>query len=158
MSARLSGRRFAAYGAGALLSAIGADALFVEPHHPVAEHVEIRLSRLPDSFHGFRIAQITDIHFGPYLGKAGVEEAVRIARSFRPDLLTLTGDFVSPPFGQPFGPAGAHHTEPCADVLASWKGVPMVAILGNHDHWNDPAIVAGALGAAAIGLFRTDTI
>ncbi len=157
MSPRLSRRRFAAYGAAALLSATGAEALFLEPHHPVAEHVEIRLSRLPHSFHGFRIAQITDIHFGPYMGKAGVEEAVRIARSFRPHLLTLTGDFVSPPFGQPFGPAGARHTEPCADVLASWKGVPMVAILGNHDHWNDAAIVAGALVDRGIRVLRNES-
>ena len=157
MSPRLSRRRFVAYGAAALVSATGADALLVEPHHPVAEHVEVRLSRLPESFHGFRIAQITDIHFGPYMGKAGVEEAVRIARAFRPDLLTLTGDFVSPPFGQPFGPAGAHHAEPCADVLASWKGVPMVAILGNHDHWNGADIVAGALVDRGIRLLRNES-
>jgi predicted MPP superfamily phosphohydrolase len=91
------------------------------------------------------------------MGKAGVEEAVRIARSFRPDLLTLTGDFVSPPFGQPFGPAGAHHAEPCADVLASWKGVPMVATLGNHDHWNDAAIVAGALVDRGIRVLRNES-
>jgi len=157
MSPRLSRRRFVAYGAAALVSATGADALLVEPHHPVAEHVEVRLSRLPDSFHGFRIAQITDIHFGPYMGKAGVEEAVRIARAFRPDLLTLTGDFVSPPFGQSFGPAGAHHAEPCADVLASWKGVPMVAILGNHDHWNGADIVAGGLEDRGIRLLRNQS-
>jgi predicted MPP superfamily phosphohydrolase len=157
MSPQLSRRRFAAYGAAALLSATGAHALWLEPHHPVAEHVEIRLSRLPDSFHGFRIAQITDIHFGPYMGKSGVEEAVRIARSFRPDLLTLTGDFVSPPFGQPVGPAGAQHAEPCADALASWKGVPMVAILGNHDHWNGPDIVAGALVDRGIRVLRNES-
>jgi predicted MPP superfamily phosphohydrolase len=157
MSPRLSRRRFATYGAAALLSATGAHALWLEPHHPVAEHVEIRLSRLPDSFHGFRIAQITDIHFGPYMGKSGVEEAVRIARSFRPDLLTLTGDFVSPPFGQHVGPAGAQHAEPCADVLASWKGVPMVAILGNHDHWNGPDIVAGALVDRGIRVLRNES-
>src|SRR6202049_3286767 len=91
------------------------------------------------------------------MGKTGVEEAVRIARSFRPDLLTLTGDFVSPPFGQPFGPAGAHHAEACADVLASWKGVPMVAILGNHDHWNGADIVAGALVDRGIRLLRNES-
>jgi uncharacterized protein len=158
MSPRLSRRHFAAYGAAALLSATGAQALLLEPHHPVAEHVEIRLSRLPDSFHGFRIAQITDIHFGPYMGRSGVEEAVRIARSFRPDLLALTGDFVSAPFGQPVGPAGAQHAEPCADVLASWKGVPMVAILGNHDHWNGPDIVAGALVDRGIRVLRNESI
>src|SRR5260370_34867173 len=121
MSPPISRRRFAAYGGAALLSAASAEALLVEPHHPVAEHVEIRLSSLPDSFHGFRIAQITDIHFGPYLGKAGVEEAVRIARSFRPDLLTLTQDFGSSPLGHPFVAARAHHTKPGTEWCAGWK-------------------------------------
>ena len=157
MSPRLSRRRFVAYGAAALVGATGLDALFAEPHHPVAEHVGVKLSRIPDSFHGFRIAQITDIHFGPYMGRTGVERAVRIAQSFRPDLLVLTGDFVSPPFGQSFGPAGAHHAEPCAHVLASWKGVPMVAILGNHDHWNGADIVAGALADRGIRVLRNES-
>ena len=71
MSPRLSRRRFVAYGAAALVSAIGAEALFVEPHHPVAEYVEVRLSRLSDSFHVFRIAQITDITLAPTWEKLG---------------------------------------------------------------------------------------
>ncbi len=137
-----------------LAGAATVDGFFIEPSHPVAERREIRLSRLPESFAGFRIAQITDIHFGPYMGEAGVQRAVRLAQEFRPDLVLLTGDFVSHPFGRGNGPAGARHAEPCADVFARWKNVPMVAVLGNHDWWNGPEIVAGALADRGIKVLR----
>jgi uncharacterized protein len=158
MSPRISRRQFVVYGAAALASVAAVDGFLREPHHPVVEHIEIRLSRLPEAFHGFRIAQITDIHFGPYMGRKGVERAVRIAQSLRPDLLVLTGDFVSHPFHRRNGPTGARYAEPCADVLASWKGVPMVAILGNHDHWNGPEIVAGALADRGIRVLRNESL
>ena len=84
-----------------------ADVLFVEPRTVAIERVNIKLDRLPAAFHGFRIAQISDIHFGPYMGRAGVQRAVDIARKFRPDLVVLTGDFVSHPFRKPNRPQGA---------------------------------------------------
>jgi uncharacterized protein len=147
-------RRFLGYGLATLAGAAAIDGFLIEPGHPVAERREIRLRRLPESFAGFRIAQITDIHFGPYMGKHGVERGVRLAREFNPDLLVLTGDFVSHPLGQDYGPAGAHHAEPCADVFATWKGVPIAAVLGNHDWWNGPEIVAGALVDRGIKVMR----
>jgi predicted MPP superfamily phosphohydrolase len=158
MPSRVTRRRFLAYGTAALASAAAVDGFLLEPHRPVAEQVEIRLSRLPESFHGFRIAQISDIHFGPYMGRAGVEAAIRLAQTFRPDLVALTGDFVSHPFGHSNGQGGALFAEPCADVLSSWKGVSMVAILGNHDHWNDPEIVARALAERGIRVLRNQSL
>ena len=56
-------------GASAVASIGCADALFLEPKNLVSEHLDIRLTRLPEEFHGFRIAQISDIHFGPYMEK-----------------------------------------------------------------------------------------
>jgi len=50
----------------------------------------IQLARLPEAFEGFRIAQITDIHFGPYMDEPGLERAVRLAQEFR------SFDFLSP--------------------------------------------------------------
>jgi uncharacterized protein len=145
-------------GASAVAAIGSADALFLEPKKLVSDHIDIKLARLPDEFHGFRIAQISDVHFGPYMGKAGLERALQLAESFRPDLLVLTGDFVSHPFGQSNGARGAHYAEPCADVLASVRGVPVLAVLGNHDHWNSAAFVEGALQDRGIPVLRNRSI
>jgi predicted MPP superfamily phosphohydrolase len=144
----LTRRRFLSrflIGASAVAAIGSADALFLEPRNLVSEHIDIRLKRLQEEFRGFRIAQISDVHFGPYMGKSGLERALQLAQSFQPDLLALTGDFVSHPFGGSNGPRRAHYAEACADVLAAVKGFPVIAILGNHDHWNNAAIVEGAL-------------
>src|SRR6266849_244458 len=116
-------RRFL-IGASAVAAIGAADGLFLEPRNLVAEHVNVRLSRLPEAFHGFRIAQISDVHFGPYMGKADLERAVQLAQSFRPDLLALTGDFVSHPFFGGNGPRGARHAEPCAEVCRKSPASP----------------------------------
>jgi uncharacterized protein len=140
----------------AALAAAGltVEGFFHEPQHPVTESIQVRLTRLPKEFHGFRIAQITDIHFGPYMDQARLEQSVRLAQAFQPDLVALTGDFVSHPFHQRNGLEGARNAEPCADVFARWKEVPVIAVLGNHDHWNNADMVAGALAERGIRVLR----
>jgi predicted MPP superfamily phosphohydrolase len=145
-------------GAGFLAAVGAADVLFVEPRTVAIERVNIKLARLPEAFHGFRIAQISDIHFGPYMGRAGVQRAVDIARRFSPDLVVLTGDFVSHAFHKPNGPDGARFAEPCADVLAAMKEIPKIAVLGNHDHWTDPNFVEGALNDRGIAVLRNSAV
>jgi len=131
------------------------EGFFREPRHPVPEHITVQLARLPEAFEGFRIAQITDIHFGPYMDQPGLERAVRLAQDFHPDLVALTGDFVSHALGQRNGPQGARNAEPCADVFARWKGAPpMIAVLGNHDHWNGADIVTASLRERGIIVLR----
>lgn len=143
-------------GGSAVAVVAATDAVFIEPKNLVAERVNIKLDRLPEAFSGFRIAQISDIHCGPYMGKAGVERAVELARTFKPDLLVITGDFVSHPFGKSNGPEGARQVEPCAEVLSAIKDFPTVAILGNHDHWNSAKIVTGALRDCGIKVLRNE--
>jgi len=145
-------------GASAVAAVSGIDGFLVEPKNLVAERVAVHLKRLPEEFDGFRIAQISDLHFGPYMGRAGVEKAVRLADTFRPDLVALTGDFVSHPFRKPNGPAGARHAEPCADVLATIKAPQTLAILGNHDHWNDADIVHDVLKERGINVLCNQAI
>lgn len=145
--------------AGAASAAAGlgiADGFFIEPKRPIGRRVDIHLKRLPEEFHGFRIAQISDIHFGPYMGRAGLERVLSVARPFNPDLVVLTGDFVSHSLARPHGAEGARNAEPCADVLVQWRTSPLAAVLGNHDHWNDPQIVSGALRERHIRLLTNE--
>lgn len=144
---------------GSVVAAAGAiDGFFIEPRDVVAERIDITVPRLPEEFHNFRIAQISDIHFGPYMSKAGVERAVRLAQTFNPDLVILTGDFTSHPFRKPNGMEGARFAEPCADALVTMRKVPQIAILGNHDHWNNANIVEGALKERGIEVLRNRSL
>jgi len=145
-------------GTSAIAAGAASDAVFLEPKNLVADRIDIRLNRLPQEFHGFRIAQISDVHFGPYMGRPALQRAVQLAESFRPHLLALTGDFVSHPFGGPNGPRGAHYAEPCAEVLSTISGMPILAILGNHDHWNGAHIVEGALQDRGITVLRNRAV
>jgi uncharacterized protein len=145
-------------GAAGLTATAALDGFLIEPHTPVVDKISISLPRLPEAFNEFRIALLGDMHFGPYAGKTQVERAVRLALAQQPDLTILCGDFVSHPFLGHNGPQGALHAEPCAEVLQQLTGAPVVSILGNHDHWNGPDIVADALQRHGLGLLRNQSL
>jgi uncharacterized protein len=145
-------------GTASLGFAVAMDGIVIAPHIPVVERVSVFLPRLPEAFHGFRMVLLGDLHFGPYIGKAQVERAVRLALSLKPDLTILTGDFVSHPLFERNGPRGARHAEPCAEVLQQMRGSPIVSILGNHDYWNGPDLVAEILNSRGLQVLRNQSI
>jgi predicted MPP superfamily phosphohydrolase len=54
----------------------------------------IRLARLPKAFEGFRIAQLSDIHIGPFTTAEYIRRCVAITNDLEPDLIALTGDYI----------------------------------------------------------------
>jgi len=60
----------------------------------VTKRVRIGLARLPQSLSGYRIAQITDLHVGPTIGRAYVEHIVQRVNALEPNLVAVTGDLV----------------------------------------------------------------
>src|SRR5258705_6184704 len=54
----------------------------------------IRLARLPKAFEGFRIAQLSDIHIGPFTTAEYIRRCVAITNGLEPDLIALTGDYI----------------------------------------------------------------
>jgi len=54
----------------------------------------IRLARLPKAFEGFRIAQLSDIHVGPFTSAEYIRRCVAITNALKPDLIALTGDYI----------------------------------------------------------------
>src|SRR5262249_32000630 len=89
--------------------------------------VRILLPRLPRSLAGYRIAQITDLHVGPTLGRAYLEDIVQRVNALEPDLVAVTGDLVDGSVEQ-LGP----HVEPIAQLRAP-DGVFFVT--GNHEYF-----------------------
>jgi uncharacterized protein len=58
------------------------------------KRVRIELAKLPASASGYRIALISDVHIGPTIGRAFLEEVVRRVNSLEPDLIAIAGDLV----------------------------------------------------------------
>jgi predicted MPP superfamily phosphohydrolase len=56
--------------------------------------VRVRLARLPRAQHGLTIAQITDLHVGPTIGREIVEDVVSRTNALAADVIAITGDLV----------------------------------------------------------------
>jgi predicted MPP superfamily phosphohydrolase len=80
---------------------------------------------LPEAFRGFRILQLSDIHHSLFVPLEQVAAVVELANSLKPDLIALTGDFVS---------YSRASIEPVAEILGCLRSrCGVVAVLGNHD-------------------------
>jgi predicted MPP superfamily phosphohydrolase len=91
----------------------------------------IPIAKLPDAFQGFRIVQISDIHLEEYTEAYFLEEFVRRTNVLKPDLVLLTGDYISKgprDFSVAYNAAGM-----CAEILTGLTCPQRYAILGNHD-------------------------
>ncbi len=87
----------------------------------------IRLPRLPREFEGFRIAQLSDIHIGPFMTEEEIRKYVAITNSLKPDLVALTGDFVT------WDPTTQEAVVRALSGLRAPYG--LYGCLGNHDAW-----------------------
>ena len=116
---------------------------FWDRHHLELVEQTIRLRRLPEAFHGLRIAQVSDIHYDEYSEPYFVREVVRRINDLKADIVVLTGDFVTD------GPlprhVGARLSYPCAEILSGIECPHRIASLGNHDTLVGWPVVVDAL-------------
>lgn len=111
----------------------------------VTEH-RIPIPGLPEAFRGFRIVHLSDIHHGLFLPLAAVTAAVSLANRLKPDLIALTGDFIT---------YSRAYIEPVATVLGFLRSrYGAVAVLGNHDFRVGADEIARALRRAGIEVLR----
>jgi uncharacterized protein len=140
--------------AGALV--LGDEGFVNEPNHPRLVRMEISLSRLPAAFDGFTIVHLSDFHYDELFSVVPIRKAIDIANGLNPDLVALTGDFVTVPvFSFRDEARWARAATPCAALLAKLTSrYGSFAVLGNHDVVSDPRFVAGALQANGISVLR----
>src|SRR6266851_5439438 len=106
----------------------------------------IWLDALPSAFSGLRIVQISDIHHGLFLPKEWLSQAVQQANRLRPDIIALTGDFVT---------YSRRNIEPAAELLGRLRArYGVFAVLGNHDFRVDPDAITLALRRQRIDVLR----
>lgn len=103
----------------------------------------LALPRLPEEFHGYRLAQISDFHIGTWLTREHLAEAVDLVNQLEPDVVAITGDLVT--FDpERFAPDLIEVLSRLAPKDAS------LAVMGNHDHWSDPKLVRQIFKEAGI--------
>jgi len=124
-------RQFLERSASAVVAApfvAGAYGLFYGRLNLEITRQRIRLARLPKAFAGFRIVQLSDIHIGPFMTEDQIREYVRIANGLKPDLLALTGDFVT------WDPSTQRAVVSALTGLRAPFGI--FGCLGNHEAWS----------------------
>jgi predicted MPP superfamily phosphohydrolase len=108
------------------------------------EHQRIKLRRLPTAFTGFRVVQLSDVHHGPFSSCEQIERAVETANRLQPDIIALTGDYIS---------RERQYAAPCAEMLGQLRArYGVYAVLGNHDHWTDAALITDLFRAEGINV------
>ncbi len=116
------------------------------------QRLELVLPDLDPAHDGLRVAQLSDIHAGPLTPAERVRAAIALANGFDPDLVVLTGDYLTG--------SGVRRLRSGPDVIAEVLGgllPPTVAVLGNHDHWVDPRGAVDALTRLGYCVLRNES-
>ncbi len=141
---RLLGRIAAVVGALGLTGLVGGihGTLF-----PALRRVRLPLRGLPPALDGLRIVHLSDFHLGMPFSIGAARRAMAITTTLAPDLIVLTGDFIS----------YRHHLPLLRSVLAGIQApLGVFAVFGNHDHKTDPATLAHDLESLGVTLLDNE--
>lgn len=87
---------------------------------------KLYLPNLPKAFHGFKIAQVSDIHSGSFYNKKAVQGGVEMLLNEKPDAIFFTGDLVNNRSNEMYG---------YQDIFSKLKArFGVYSVLGNHDY------------------------
>ena len=121
--------KFAVYGGAVALA--GSYSVLIERNIVHVNRYKIPIANLPSSFHGFTLAQLTDLHLGFLVSKSFVEEIVHRTNKLQTDVIVCTGDYV-------------HKRNTIEEIEKVWPILSKLearhgvySVLGNHDHWAD---------------------
>ena len=118
-------------GAAAAVAALGAPAYAyeIEPAHPVVTQHDITIPGWPASASGLKIGQLSDLHCQDRRAEARTARAAQMLLEQKPDIVFLTGDYISSGYSPSWSVASANALSPLRNVP---RGV--FAVLGNHDY------------------------
>ena len=112
-------------GAALLLTLLG---LYNARKPPRVKIVDVPLKDLPAALHGFKIAQISDMHIGPTIKRPAMKHVVSTINRLEVDAVAITGDLVD---GNVY--ELSRHVAPLAG-LRSRHGTFFVT--GNHEYYS----------------------
>ncbi len=99
----------------------------------IVKEYKIESDQLPESFHGFKIVQFSDLHYLTTMQKKEVDHLVHKINELKPDIVVFTGDLID-------SQKEASEND-IKDLINSFNkieaNVGLYAIKGNHDYEND---------------------
>src|SRR5579862_3671057 len=127
------------------------DAEAAHPEQVTSRRVKVTdqriwLNELPVSFAGLRVLQLSDIHHSLFFPLDRVAKVVELSNRLKPDIVALTGDFIT---------YSKRSIEPVAEMLGTLRSrLGVVAVLGNHDFRVGAEMVQKALRRHRIKVLR----
>jgi uncharacterized protein len=89
------------------------------------DHFTIPVPNLSSELNHLTVVQLSDIHVGPFMPPEELAEYVEAVNRLKPDIIALTGDFVT---------GSDSEVVPCAESLARLQArYGVFACMGNHD-------------------------
>jgi uncharacterized protein len=154
--------QMSAAGAAIGALAVAGDGTIFEANQPKLVSIEVHLPRLAESWDGFRIAQLSDLHYDDHFSVVPLRKAIDIVNGLQPDLIVVTGDFVTSS-GRSHRRANALQAaktiEPCARLVALMHARSgILAILGNHDVDADGDHINAVLQSHGIPVLRNQSV
>jgi predicted MPP superfamily phosphohydrolase len=130
-------------GAGALSVIAGLAALRRTPRIVTQR---IAIADLPPELEGYRIAQLSDLHCGPFTPRERVRRWVARANELGADLIAVTGDLIT---------SGEEYVEAVAAELGALRAPDgVLGCMGNHDYFTDGDQLAAALERHGMKVLR----
>jgi uncharacterized protein len=158
----LTRRQFLYGGSAAIVGiGVGADG-YLETYQIQLRKIEIPLKRLPAVLDGFTIVQLSDFHYEEHFSIHPIHKAVELVNTLHPDLIVLTGDFITVGTFESNAHAlrhAPHAAVPCAEILSRMRAPHgKFAVLGNHDAYSNPSFVTAALQSHGIPVLNNRSV
>ena len=146
---RISRRTFIRLGILGALALVGGKG-FLNSRRPRLVKMSVNLKRLPSVFDGLKVGQITDIHAGPLVPGELINKGVDLLLAEKPDVIVLTGDFVSGAtkfLWTTYGCFKQSHFDSCMNALGRLQApLGVYGVLGNHDFWSGSEVLKKIVG------------
>jgi uncharacterized protein len=126
--------------------------LYVEPNWFEVKEISLNLPHLSPAFDGYKVVQISDIHADRYFRISNLDTIAQKINDQHPDLVVLTGDYVSK----------GRVPEAVGAIATSFRQIEakdgILAILGNHDYWAKAKDVTRELTRYQIKLLKNQLV
>jgi uncharacterized protein len=112
--------------------------------------VNVRLRRLPKKLDGLTIVQLTDVHVGPTIGRAFIEDIVARTNALEPDVIAITGDLVD---------GSVDDLREAVAPLAGLKArYGVYFVTGNHEYYSGAPEWCEEIGRLGIRVLRNERV